>query len=568
MTQASLPVPATEGRSQTGAATTGLTPSVGLASLSGTTTEVRNDRRRTLMATLRRGDPDEPLRRLELARLQLADGLAGEAQASLAAGDPAPADLASSNAVSGAADMLLGRLDAAGKALADPGLDPDRETLLWRAVVAAGRGDPGAAVTAWPEAARVLWSYPSSLRLRLGLPLAQAALDAGRVDLASALLNRLDGNVVSAHDHAAVALARAAALARDGRIEAAQRLWQEVAASGDMAQATSARFAAIQARSALGRLSYPAAETALLAERPFWRGHPDDAAMMGSLAETQARAADWGGALATWRHLQDRHPADRRLAAAPTAMRRDLAAAMDAAAAGTMSPVRGLALAMSWPQLLRADDRADLPTDLVPDLRRMTTAAAASGVPGAARDFLKATGVAPDSGSHHEQNGAWQDLGGEVRAGGRDAARTPAHPEADPGARRLARTTQGQPRPAQGDLWEEDASGEAQPSRSTTDAAWAAEDWAGVLAAPSPAPKAGGTTTAETESMELRRAVAAGRLAIAPPLTRAPAHVGAAALLKVVDHPLMLKGSAAEVLGTLGRELPALRDNVTRFREP
>ena len=153
-------------------------------------------RRSTLLQALAEAAPAErDAHRLELARYYLSRGLAAEALGVLGSVD-APAGGAVrlvQRALSGAAELLMGRTDAAAPALGAPHLDADPEVALWRAALAAGGQD-------WPEAARqlerseqVLATYPRALRVRLGLAAARAAIETGDAGLAAMLLAQLEG---------------------------------------------------------------------------------------------------------------------------------------------------------------------------------------------------------------------------------------------------------------------------------------------------------------------------------------------------------------------------------------
>ena len=140
---------------------------------------------------------DRPVARLELARLFLAHGLAAEALGILGLMDR-PDDPAvkgsmrlARQGLTGAAQLLLGRLDEAATGLLAPALDADPEVALWRAALAAAHGDWSHAGAELARSGGILDSYPEPLQLRLGLPAVRTAIEAGHQDEAARLLGLL-----------------------------------------------------------------------------------------------------------------------------------------------------------------------------------------------------------------------------------------------------------------------------------------------------------------------------------------------------------------------------------------
>ena len=236
--------------------------------------------------------------RFELARLFLADGLAAEALAVLDAG--AEADRAGGDGLlRGAAEVLLGRPQRALELL--DSADGNAEHAVWQAAARADAED-------WPAAAERLhhagdaWAgYRLPLRLALGLRVAAALAQTGQAQEALKVLERLGELPLDPQDRARLALVRGMALeASPNTAQAAAGAFDVAARNGDLVTRVSALFAAEEAARKHGRLSDEEALRQLLAQRPLWRGHLSEAAMLDSLADLHWTLGDSGSAFAAW----------------------------------------------------------------------------------------------------------------------------------------------------------------------------------------------------------------------------------------------------------------------------
>ena len=310
-------------------------------------------------------DADRPAARLELARFLLAHGLAAEALGMLGIMDrPAdpPADgppgLAR-QALTGAAQLLMGRRDEAATGLLAPALDADPEVALWRADLAAARSDWSRAGEELARSDRILDIYPEPLQLRLGLPAVRTAIETGNQDEATRLLGRLKALKLPPGERARVAFLEGLAQARRGAIDDADRIWAALEQGEDDRTRVEAGYARVQMLLDAGRLRPAEALARLAAARPRWRPHPQEIAMLDGLARLYLRTGDPEHALHTWQDVLTHFPG------APETER--VAKAMHDAFVATLLPedgvgvgaLRAYALYQNFPQLVPAGDLGD-----------------------------------------------------------------------------------------------------------------------------------------------------------------------------------------------------------------
>jgi hypothetical protein len=262
-----------------------------------------------------------PLRRA-LAQTLLALGLPQEAQAVArlamqedprAAADPAFAALA------GAAAALADRPEEA-EGLADPRLSPSDELALWRAVLAARRGDPAAAA-GFAATLPLLLGYPEALRARL-VPLAALALaEAGEAAPLQAL-------IAAAPEGPALDFARGRLAEAEGRTAEALAAYGAAAAGRDRLVRARALRRGIELRLASGAMDAAQAAAALEAALFAWRGEAEEVAARLRLADLRRQAGAARAAFDLLRETEALFPeaAPRIRAAAGDALMAALAA--------------------------------------------------------------------------------------------------------------------------------------------------------------------------------------------------------------------------------------------------
>ncbi|MEM9725570.1 MAG: hypothetical protein AAF909_08925, partial [Pseudomonadota bacterium] len=185
--------------------------------------EALSERRGVLFDSVNRVDPAAVA---GLQRLYLAQGFGLEAAAVPAAfnvDDPEVTLLAAIGAA------LAGRAPAADDPFNRPRPCPGRQAL-WQAVALADV-DPERAVTAFRLAGPSLLRTPSALRRMIGERIALAAVRAGSLELAAAILSLLERSQLE--PTATMRIARAALAMVDGRVVAAQTELETVARSRD-----------------------------------------------------------------------------------------------------------------------------------------------------------------------------------------------------------------------------------------------------------------------------------------------------------------------------------------------
>ena len=289
---------------------------LGLRSWGSLARQQLDDRRLELNLRIADAAPEaRPLVRLELARLLLAQAMAAEALGVLGTVDEPEATAGrpeialAQEALTGAAQLLMGRTGEAATALGAAGLDGDREAALWRAALAAAGRDWPSAVRELARSAGVLGAYPQRLRSRLGLSIARAALDAGDLARAGELLERVNSLDLSAAERAQAGFLMGLARARAGQSDDAEDIWASVAGRGDPRTRLPADLARIEMLLDAGRIGPHEALLALERDRALWRGHPDEASMLDRLAALRLETGAPESAVRTWHEMRERFPA-------------------------------------------------------------------------------------------------------------------------------------------------------------------------------------------------------------------------------------------------------------------
>jgi hypothetical protein len=306
------------------------------------------DRMRMEHAAVRAAPPlvRAPLRRVAAETL-LAMGMPHEAQAmlSLATGeDPRAAQDPVTVALTAAAALLGGRL-AESEGLARPDLPERDETILWRALRDAARGQGEAAAPHLAATLPLALAYPPALRARLLGPIAETLADAGHV----AGLRQL---ATGAGDDPAGAFARAALAEAEGQGDAAVAGYAALAAGRDRPLRARAMRRGIELRLASGAITAAEAADALDAALFAWRGDLQEIAARRRIAALRIKAGDPKAAMVLLRETAELFP-DEAAALKPLMQ--------DAFLAGLEreAPLVAVALHDAEPGLLPTDSRGD-----------------------------------------------------------------------------------------------------------------------------------------------------------------------------------------------------------------
>jgi hypothetical protein len=275
--------------------------------------------------SLGRGPP-----RLRAGEALLALGLGAEAQAMAALAmreDPRAAEQPKARALHGAAALVAGRLNEA-EGLLDPRLPESDELVLWRGLLAAARGESGAAGIA--ASLPILRAWPEPLRERLA-PLAAMALAEGGETLAARRL------IAGREAEPAFALAEARLREAAGDAEGALAGYDAVARGRDRRARAIAMRRAAELRLATGALDAAGAAAAMESVLAAWRGDSQELRARIRLAELRLQA---GAARAAFDALRD---AEQAFPQAAAELRPKQAAAL-LAAIETEPPIAAVAL--------------------------------------------------------------------------------------------------------------------------------------------------------------------------------------------------------------------------------
>ncbi len=300
--------------------------------------------------------------RMRVAQAMLAEGLDVEARAVIHAAtsdDPAHADDPDAAGMSAVASWLSARAggpDAVAAANFDPSvLGNSDEARLWQALFKSGQSDlsePAASLAVtWP----ILLQYPPDLRRRL-MPELGRMLGAGGQDKALTAF-------LAAFPDPALDLVRAGLLEREGKIDQAIALYDQVSKRPDRLKRALALRGAVEARFAARKINAAAAAAALGRQFYAWRGGETDLSLRLRVAHLRIQAGLWRQALVLLRETDALFPnAHDRIHDAETKLIADLVHGDSAARLGALDLV---ALADEAASLLSA---ADADTTLAPVL--------------------------------------------------------------------------------------------------------------------------------------------------------------------------------------------------------
>ncbi len=547
----------------------------GLAELPPEVLDQTDRLRRALLGELvRRADPERAPLRLRIARLYLADALSAEAFAQLLATNGAasveddPLLAKRRAALAGASSLLLGRNEVAAEHLRNPLLSDDRETSLWRAVLAARENRWNAAAEELARGADILPSYPPALRFELGLVAVMIAAQNGDARAAFDWLKQLDGLELAGYQRDELRFVEALTLSRDGAGEESRRLLARLAEEAGWLTATKAEYALVNLDREAGRIDDAAAREAFLRQRPFWRGHPWEPTMLRELGRLERGLNHIPEALAVWRELLGRYPDS----AASSGLAKEMAEALATALAPGAEPALPLFVRLElyrrYIALVPAGEKGDrIALDLagglleagLPELAEKLASrrlAVAAGEPQRrALAHLRAR-AALARGSPEQA----RELAAKLAAtGGEDALR----------ARLLAaraQLAQGNPRGALATL---EGISDPRALAVRIDARWAARDWEALaaLAAPLVADIASRKLLSEEEAVRaLRVGAALARrgerervLEIARLVAARSSLATVETLFELMTMPVALTGDPATVIAGIGRLADRLR---------
>jgi tetratricopeptide (TPR) repeat protein len=238
--------------------------------------------------------------RLALAQFYFAHLFAAETLAVIDAigrDDPGFAAVPPVRALKGAACLLAGRLPCAEEELAQNSLAQDPEAALWRAAVAAEKGDWEAAAQGFLDGASLLATYPRPLRIRFSLVAATAMLETDRVPIASPLLELALKDHPDAADLAMATYLDGRRLLLQGKLDEALVRWDQVLEGSDNAAKVRARYSRALALFDAGRATVDETVKKLDDMRFAWRGDAFEFKLLRRLGEMKLEQGDAAGGL-------------------------------------------------------------------------------------------------------------------------------------------------------------------------------------------------------------------------------------------------------------------------------
>ncbi|WP_448188907.1 tetratricopeptide repeat protein [Azospirillum sp. sgz301742] len=242
-------------------------------------------------------ESERPRAQLDLARFYFANGMGAEAQGMLDVLQSTQPDLegwAEFKALRGAARVLYNDLDGAADDLSHPALADNAEIGLWRATVAAQRGDWPAAARGFKAGAAILSKYPEPLLSKLAALAAEAALQTGDTADAKRLLDRIEARIgPESEERPDLQYLRGELARQQGDPARAQEALSKSYNSLDRYHRAKAGLALINLELAEGKTS-PAAAAERLAGLTFiWRGDDMEMAIRQRLGDTQVAAGQF-----------------------------------------------------------------------------------------------------------------------------------------------------------------------------------------------------------------------------------------------------------------------------------
>jgi tetratricopeptide (TPR) repeat protein len=285
--------------------------------------------------------------RIDLARLYVAHGMAADAIGVLdrvAADDDEAGANADFVALRGATLLLLNRINEASGDLESPLLDDAEDIALWRAVVAAGRGEWEAADSAFAISQPAYHRLPEDLKARFGLLAAHAAIAVGNLHRAGRIADVLGADTAPPAVQGEARLVQASIRQELGEPEEALAIFEELSVSAHRPVRARAEFARIELLLRLGRMGRGEAIEKLEALRHTWRGDSFEQILLRRLGELYREEQDYLNALQTMRDAVEGFPNASETPAVQSAMQQVFNDLFLKGGADKMTPLTALGL--------------------------------------------------------------------------------------------------------------------------------------------------------------------------------------------------------------------------------
>ncbi len=211
-------------------------------------------------------------------------------------------------ALRGGAYYRLEDYDRAALDLNDPSLDSYKEVALWRAGLAAAKGDWAAASRYFTRSETVLKVYPMELRLHFGLLAAETALNIGDVGLTKYHLDSLEALNPDRMAQAHIDYLRGRLLAKVLDPDGAAAVWKRAIEGPDRRIRVLATLARTDLLLEKGKITKKGAIDALEKLRFAWRGDDLEFRVLKRLGQAYIDADDYKNGLLTLRELATNFP--------------------------------------------------------------------------------------------------------------------------------------------------------------------------------------------------------------------------------------------------------------------
>ncbi|MBI4183075.1 MAG: hypothetical protein HY521_03640 [Proteobacteria bacterium] len=305
--------------------------------------------------------------RLDLARLYFAHGFDAEALGILeviARADEKAADDPGFRLMRGAANLLMGRIEEATPDLGHPSLARNTEAELWRAVLAAQRGDWRGAATLFRSGAALLPTYPPKLKSRLGSVAFEAALktrDVRRAEQIFRILAREQqrGGDTTLVDTGQYEYLRGRLLEARGDFDGALAAWNSVERFGDRRARSQADLARLDLLMRIERIDRPTAIEAMEKLRFAWRGDDFEFDLLNRLADLYFEEKNYRDGLRTLKIAATYFPTHRDAQLVTLKMATAFNELYLAGLADTMPPITAIALYDEFRELTPAGEKGD-----------------------------------------------------------------------------------------------------------------------------------------------------------------------------------------------------------------
>ena len=286
-------------------------------------------------------------RRIDLARFLFAHNMVADALGVLqrvAAEDPKRANQTDFVALRGAARLLAGKVDDAARDLNAPELDSDADALLWRAALAATRGDHEVADSAFLMSNSAMKALPEEMARRFKLLAAHSALAVQNYHRAGQLIAELKESKPKSSEAEEIEYLEAQLLERNEKPKEALTNYETLAENRDGPVGVRASLSAIDLKLEEGEMAPRDAIRELESLRTTWRGDGFEQQLLKRLSELYFGEKDYLHGLGALRDAVERFPKSSATAALQQKMYDVLQDLFVAGSADSLTPLAALSL--------------------------------------------------------------------------------------------------------------------------------------------------------------------------------------------------------------------------------